>query len=142
MKTPTVKAKDIQHNWRVIDANGMVLGRLASRIAQILRGKHKPIYAPDVDTGDHVIVINAGKIRITGKKAQNKMYHHYSGYPGGLKTVSYEQMFAKNPERVVRLAVKGMLPHNMLGRRMYRKLRVYNGPEHPHVAQQPVAMEL
>ncbi|MBM3262133.1 MAG: 50S ribosomal protein L13 [candidate division Zixibacteria bacterium] len=142
MKTPTVRQQDVQHNWHVVDASGMVLGRLASAVAQILRGKHKPLYAPDVDNGDHVIVVNASKIRVTGNKAQDKLYRHHSGYPGGLKTVSYEQLFSRNPERVVRMAIKGMLPHNILGRQMYRKLRVYNGAAHPHDAQRPESKEL
>jgi large subunit ribosomal protein L13 len=111
-------------------------------VAQILRGKHKPIYSPHIDTGDYVVVINAGGIVVTGKKAQNKIYYHHSGYPGGLKTITYEKMFAKSPERVVRMAIKGMLPHNILGRNMYRKLRVYDGSEHPHNAQNPVQKDL
>lgn len=142
MKTPTVRMEDIKRDWHVIDARGKVLGRLASEVAKILRGKHKPIYSPHLDTGDHVVVINAGEIVVTGKKAQDKMYYHHSGYPGGLKTVPYEKMFAKSPERVVRMAIKGMLPHNTLGRNMYRKLRVYDGTEHPHHAQNPVLMDL
>jgi large subunit ribosomal protein L13 len=142
MKTPTVRMEDVTRAWHVIDANGKVLGRLASEVAQILRGKHKPIYSPHLDTGDHVVVINAGKIVVTGKKAQDKLYHHHSGYPGGLKSVPYEKMFARSPERVVRMAIKGMLPHNTLGRNMYRKLRVYDGAEHPHNAQNPIALDL
>jgi large subunit ribosomal protein L13 len=142
MKTPTVKVEEVEHDWHVIDASGKVLGRLASEVAQILRGKHKPIYSPHLDTGDYVVVINAGGIVVTGKKAQNKIYYHHSGYPGGLKTITYEKMFAKSPERVVRMAIKGMLPHNILGRNMYRKLRVYDGTEHPHNAQNPVQMDL
>jgi large subunit ribosomal protein L13 len=142
MKTPTVRVEDVVHGWHVIDASGKVLGRLASEVAQILRGKHKPIYSPHIDTGDYVVVINAGGIVVTGKKAQNKIYYHHSGYPGGLKTITYEKMFAKSPERVVRMAIKGMLPHNILGRNMYRKLRVYDGSEHPHNAQNPVQMDL
>ena len=134
--------EDVVHDWHVIDASGKVLGRLASEVAQILRGKHKPIYSPHIDTGDYVVVINAGGIVVTGKKAQNKIYYHHSGYPGGLKTITYEKMFAKSPERVVRMAIKGMLPHNILGRNMYRKLRVYDGTEHPHNAQNPVQMDL
>lgn len=141
MKTPTVRGKDIKRNWRVVDANGKVLGRLASQVAQILKGKHKPLYSPDTDNGDHVIIVNANKIQVTGAKAQNKVYYHHSGYPGGLKAVPYDRLFSKNPEKIVRMAIKGMLPHNILGRNMYRKLRVYNGPEHPHEAQCPVALE-
>ncbi len=142
MKTPTVSAADVQRDWLVIDADGKVLGRLASEVAQILRGKHKPTYSPHVDTGDHVVIINASKIVVTGRKAQQKIYYRHSQYPGGLKEVPYERMFAKSPERVVRMAVKGMLPHNTLGRMMYRKLKVYNGSEHPHEAQKPVALEI
>mgnify|MGYP001246311697 FL=1 len=142
MKTPTVSAADVQRDWLVIDADGKVLGRLASEVAQILRGKHKPTYSPHMDTGDHVVIINASKIVVTGRKAQQKIYYRHSQYPGGLKEVPYERMFAKNPERVVRMAVKGMLPHNTLGRMMYRKLKVYNGSDHPHEAQKPVALEI
>ena len=142
MKTPTVRASDVQRDWHVIDADGKVLGRLASEVAQILRGKHKPIYSPHVDTGDHVIIINASKIVVTGKKAEQKIYYRHSQYPGGLKAVPYARMFAKSPERVVRMAIKGMLPHNTLGRIMYRKLKVYNGSDHPHDAQKPAAMDL
>ena len=142
MKTPTVNAADVERDWHIIDAEGKVLGRLASEVAQILRGKHKPTYSPHVDTGDHVIIINASKIVVTGKKAQQKMYYRHSQYPGGLKSVSYERMFARSPERVVRMAVKGMLPHNTLGRMMYRKLKVYDGTEHPHDAQKPVVRDL
>lgn len=141
MKTPTVRGKDIQRNWRVVDANGKVLGRLASQVAQILKGKHKPLYSPDTDNGDHVIIVNANKIQVTGAKAQNKIYYHHSGYPGGLKAVPFDRIFSRNPEKILRMAIKGMLPHNTLGRNMYRKLRVYNGPEHPHEAQSPVALE-
>ena len=142
MKTPTVSAADVQRDWLVIDADGKVLGRLASEVAQILRGKHKPTYSPHMDTGDHVVIINASKIVVTGRKAQQKIYYRHSQYPGGLKEVPYERMFAKSPERVVRMAVKGMLPHNTLGRIMYRKLKVYNGSDHPHEAQKPMAMEI
>lgn len=142
MKTPTVRQKDVQHNWHVVDASGMVLGRLASHVAQILRGKHKPLYSPDADNGDHVIIVNASKVRVTGNKAQDKIYHHHSGYPGGLKAVPFERIFSRNPERIVRMAIRGMLPHNVLGRQLYRKLRVYNGSGHPHEAQRPVTMEL
>ena len=142
MKTPTVKAADIQRDWHVIDAKGQVLGRLASQVAQILRGKHKPTYSPHLDTGDHVIVVNANQVVVTGKKAQQKLYYHHSGYPGGLKAVPYERMFARYPDRVIRMAVKGMLPHNTLGRMMFRKLKVYSGPDHPHASQKPVPLEL
>ena len=142
MKTPIVSVNDIDRAWHIIDADGKVLGRLASEVAPILRGKHKPTYSPHMDTGDHVIIINASKIVVTGKKAQQKIYYSHSQYPGGLKSVPYERMFAKSPERVVRMAVKGMMPHNTLGRIMYRKLRVYDGADHPHDAQMPVTMEL
>ncbi|HLG50621.1 MAG TPA: 50S ribosomal protein L13 [Chloroflexota bacterium] len=136
-KTYTVKANEIQRNWYVVDATGQVLGRLATRIATILRGKHKPIYSPHLDVGDFVIVINAEKVRLTGKKLQQKVYYHHSGYPGGLKTVPVARLLATHPTRVIEHAVRGMLPHNALGRRMFRKLHVYAGPEHPHAAQQP-----
>ena len=142
MKTPTVKKEDLQRDWHVVDADGKVLGRLASEVAKILRGKHKPIYSPHLDTGDHVIVINAEKVVLTGKKPQNKLYYRHSGYPGGLKTISYERMAARHPDRALRMAIKGMLPHNALGRQIFRKLRVYAGAEHPHSAQKPVALEL
>lgn len=142
MKTPTVKAENIERQWHIVDGRGQVLGRLASQIAQILRGKTKPIYSPHVDTGDHVIVINASQVVVTGKKAEQKHYYRYSGYPGGLKAVPYEKVFARNPERVVRMAVKGMLPHTTLGRQMFRKLKVYNGATHPHAAQKPAPLKM
>lgn len=124
-----------------MDAEDRVLGRLASQVAQVLRGKHKPVYSPGVDTGDHVIVVNAGKIRVTGGKKQKKEYLHHSGYPGGLSATKFEEIFERNPERVVERAVRGMLPHNRLGRAMSRKLHVYPGPEHPHAAQKPEPLE-
>ncbi len=142
MKTPTAKMENLQRDWHLVDASGKVLGRLASEIAQILRGKHKPIYSPHLDTGDHVIVINAKKVVLTGKKPQNKIYYRHSGYPGGLKAISYEHLAAQDPERILRMAVKGMLPHNALGRQIFRKLRVYSGAEHPHSAQKPVGLEI
>ena len=142
MKTPTAKMENLQRDWHLVDASRKVLGRLASEIAQILRGKHKPIYSPHLDTGDHVIVINAKKVVLTGKKPQNKIYYRHSGYPGGLKAISYEPIAAQDPERILRMAVKGMLPHNALGRQIFRKLRVYSGAEHPHSAQKPVGLEI
>lgn len=142
MKTFSPKSKDIDRQWYVVDARNQVLGRLASHIAHILRGKHKPIFAPHVDTGDHVVVINADKVRITGRKAQQKKYTRYTGYPGGLRETVYEDMLKTYPERIIEHAVKGMLPHNRLGRQMYKKLRVYAGEEHPHHAQNPQPMEI
>ena len=134
MKTYAVKASEIQRSWFVVDAEGQVLGRLASEIAQILRGKHKPIYTPHMDTGDFVVVVNAEKIRVTGAKETQKFYYHHSGYPGGLRTQSTAEVRRKFPERLIEHAVKGMLPHNVLGRQMYRKLKVYAGAKHPHVS--------
>ena len=141
MKTPTVKSEQIERQWHLVDARGKVLGRLASQVAQILRGKTKPIYSPHIHTGDHVIVINASQVVVTGKKAEQKQYYKYSGYPGGLKAIPYQKLFARNPDRVVRMAVKGMLPHTPLGRQMFRKLKVYKGPTHPHAAQKPVLLK-
>ena len=137
MKTYYAKPAEIEREWLVVDATDMVLGRLASEIAKILKGKNKPTYTPHVDTGDFVIVVNADKIRLTGNKAEKKAYFHHSGYPGGLKEVSYQRMLERHPERVLEKAVKGMLPKNTLGRAMNRKLKVYAGPEHPHQAQKP-----
>jgi large subunit ribosomal protein L13 len=131
------KAGQIERKWYVLDAAGKPLGRVATEVARILRGKHKPIFTPHVDTGDHVIVINAGKVVLTGNKAAQKFAYRHSGYPGGLKKVSYGTLIANKPERAVMLAVKGMLPHNRLGRAMLKKVRVYAGSEHPHQAQQP-----
>ncbi|MBI4299508.1 MAG: 50S ribosomal protein L13 [Chloroflexi bacterium] len=135
MGTYSVKAKDLQHSWHVIDAEGMVLGRLATQVASLLLGKHKPMYAPHLDNGDHVIVVNAAKVRLTGKKAEQKSYIRHSGYPGGLKVVSFTEMMQRHPTRVVEKAVRGMLPHNALGEARFRKLKVYAGPTHPHAAQ-------
>lgn len=142
MKTFMAKAEEVQRKWYVVDATGKPLGRLASEVASILRGKNKPTYTPHVDTGDHVIVINAEKIVLTGNKLNNKIYRHHSGWPGGLKEMKYSQLMAKSPERVIELAVKGMLPHNSLGRKMFRKLKVYRGPEHEHQAQKPEVLEI
>ncbi|HJU97369.1 MAG TPA: 50S ribosomal protein L13 [Jiangellaceae bacterium] len=142
MRTFSPKPGDVQRQWHVIDATDVVLGRLATQAATLLRGKHKPVYAPHVDTGDFVIVINAEKVALTGTKRQNKVEHRHSGYPGGLRSTSYEELLARNPRRVVEKAVKGMLPHTSLGRHMLTKLKVYAGPEHPHQAQQPVPYEI
>ncbi len=142
MRTFSAKPHEIEREWFVVDATGMTLGRLASRIATILRGKHKPIYTPHVDCGDFVIVVNADKIHVTGRKLDQKMYYRHSGYPGGLKQISLRDQLDKHPERVIRLAVRGMLPKNRLGRQMIKKLKVYAEPDHPHQAQQPKPLEL
>ena len=137
MRTYTPSAKDIEHAWYVVDAEGQTLGRLATRVATVLRGKHKPTYTPHLDTGDFVIVVNADKVILSGQKAEQKLYHRHSGYPGGIKAVPFLAMLEKKPTEVVEKAVKGMLPKNKLGRAMSRKLKVYAGPDHPHAAQQP-----
>jgi large subunit ribosomal protein L13 len=142
LKTYSAKKEEVQRKWYIVDAEGKVLGRLASQIARILRGKHKPIYTPHVDTGDHVIVINAEKVRLTGRKWEQKVYYRHSGYPGGLKEIVAEKMRREHPERVIEHAVWGMLPKNRLGRKMMKKLRVYAGPDHPHQAQKPEPLEL
>jgi large subunit ribosomal protein L13 len=142
VKTVTVKAEEIERDWYVVDAEGQTLGRLASRIAPILKGKHKPIYSPHLDCGDFVVVVNAEKVRVTGRKLDQKLYHRHSGYPGGLTSVTLRNQLARHPERVIQSAVKGMLPKNRLGRRMMKKLKVYAGGEHPHRAQQPEPLEL
>ena len=142
MRTFSPTPTDIQRTWHVIDADGMVLGRLATEVANLLRGKHKPIYAPHVDTGDFVIVVNADKVVLTANKLDKKVAYRHSGYPGGLKAVPYTELLAKRPERAVEKAIKGMLPHTTLGRQMASKLKVYAGPEHPHQAQQPVPYEI
>jgi len=142
MKTYTPKAYEIDRRWWVVDADGKVLGRLASEIAGILRGKHKPMFSPHLDTGDFVVVINADKIRVTGNKAETKTYFRHTGYMGGDKFTPFKDMMARHPERVIELAVKGMLPKNNLGRLMRRKLRVYTGAEHPHEGQQPQVLEV
>jgi large subunit ribosomal protein L13 len=136
------KSSDVQRQWHVIDASDVVLGRLASQAARLLRGKHKPVYAPHVDTGDFVIIINAAKVALTGAKRENKIAYRHSGYPGGLKAVRYTELLEKRPDRAVEKAIKGMLPHNTLGRQMASKLKVYAGPEHPHQAQKPVPYEI
>ncbi len=142
MKTFSAKPQTAERNWLLVDAEGLTLGRMATEIATRLRGKHKPEYTPHVDTGDFVVVINADKVRVTGRKASRKMYHAHSGYPGGLRSTSFEKLMERAPERAVKLAVKGMLPRTTLGRAMFRKLKVYAGSEHPHGAQQPRSIEL
>jgi large subunit ribosomal protein L13 len=137
MKTFSAKAHEVNRDWYVIDATGKTLGRLASEVARRLRGKHKPIYTPHVDTGDYIIVVNADKVHVTGRKATDKMYYHHTGYIGNLKSANFEKMQEQAPGRVIELAVKGMLPKNPLGRAMIRKLKVYAGSEHQHAAQQP-----
>lgn len=142
MKSYVAKPLEIERKWYVVDAEGKTLGRLASEVAKILRGKHKPIYTPHVDTGDHVIVINAEKVKVTGKKVDQKMYRWHTGYIGHLKERTFREMNQRQPEKIVELAIKGMLPHNSLGRQMYRKLNVYAGPEHKHSAQKPEVLEI
>ncbi len=142
MKTYMAKAADIERKWYVVDAEGKTLGRLAVEVAKVLRGKNKPTFTPHVDTGDHVIVVNADKIVLTGKKLIQKTYFRHSGYPGGTTFTTAGKMLADKPERVIELAVKGMLPKNSLGRDMFRKLQVYRGPEHPHAAQKPEVLEI
>ena len=137
MRTYTPKAGEIQHDWYVIDAAGLTLGRLASQIASVLRGKHKPTYSPHMDCGDFVIVVNAHKIRVTGRKLDQKFYYRHSGYPGGLKAISLRDQLDRHPDRVIQLAVRGMLPKNRLGRQMIKKLKIYATPDHTHEAQQP-----
>jgi len=141
-KTYTTKPSDVKREWYIVDAEGKTLGRLASRIAAVLRGKGKPIYSPSVDTGDYVIVVNADKVIVTGRKLDEKMYYRHTGYPGGLVTTSLRTQLAKHPERVLMAAVRGMLPHNRLGRAMFKKLKVYAGTEHPHSAHKPKKLEL
>ena len=142
MRTFSPKAADVTRQWHVIDAKDVVLGRLASQVAILLRGKHKPIFAPHVDTGDFVIVINADKVALTGNKREQKMAYRHSGYPGGLKAKPYGELLAERPDRAIEKAVRGMLPHNSLGRQMLKKLKVYAGPNHPHQAQAPVPFEI
>ena len=136
------KKEDVQREWYVVDAAGQTLGRLAARVARILRGKHKPTYSPSVDTGDFVVVVNAEKIHVTGRKLDQKIYYRYSGYPGGLKEITLRNLLQRHPARVIEHAVRGMLPKNRLGRQMFKKLKVYAGPDHPHAAQQPKQLEL
>ncbi len=142
MKTVSMRAQDVERSWYVVDAENRTLGRLASAIAHRLRGKHKPEYTPHVDTGDYIVVVNAAKVRVTGKKETGKIYHRHSGYPGGIRSTSLNKLRQTHPERIVEKAVKGMLPRNPLGRAMFRKLKVYPGPDHPHAAQQPQVIEI
>ncbi len=142
MRTISAKEQDIQRDWYVIDAQGQTLGRLATRVATLLRGKHKPIYTPHVDCGDYVVIVNAEKIHVTGQKMTQKKYYRHSGYPGGIKEVTLRDQLRKFPDRVIEAAVRGMLPRNRLGRRMFKKLKVYSGPNHPHEAQKPQSMNL
>lgn len=142
MRTFTATPATINHKWYVVDATDKVLGRLSTEVASRLRGKHKAEYTPHMDTGDYIVIINAEKIRVTGNKAQNKMYYRYSGYIGGLKQMNFENLLAKAPEQIIERAVKGMLPKGPLGRDMYRKLKVFSGPQHDHIAQQPIPLEI
>ncbi|MFC4655320.1 50S ribosomal protein L13 [Rheinheimera sp.] len=142
MKTFTAKPESVQRDWYVVDASGKTLGRLATEIAARLRGKHKPEYTPHVDTGDYIVVVNAEKVAVTGKKAQDKMYYSHSGFPGGIKEINFEKLIAKKPEMVLEAAIKGMLPKGPLGRAMFRKLKVYAGAEHQHAAQQPQVLDI
>lgn len=142
MKTFSAKPDEVRRDWFLVNADGKTLGRLSTEIARRLRGKHKPEYTPHVDTGDYIVVVNADKIRVTGNKMKDKMYHRYTGYVGNLKTMSLEKLMQEKPERALQYAVKGMLPRNPLGRKMFSKLRVFAGPEHTHAAQQPVPLEI
>lgn len=142
MKTFSAKPETVQHDWYLVDAAGKTLGRLAAEIAHRLRGKHKPEYTPHVDTGDYIVVVNADKVQVTGTKAKNKIYYTHSEFPGGIKDISFEKLIDRAPTRALEVAVKGMLPHNPLGRAMFRKLKVYAGTEHPHAAQQPQTLNI
>ena len=142
MKTYSAKPGEVGQNWLLIDAEGLTLGRMAAAISARLRGKHKAEYTPHVDTGDFIVVINAEKVQVTGNKRADKMYHTHSGYPGGLKSLTFNEMLERSPEKIIKLAVKGMLPRNSLGRAMFKKLKVYAGAEHPHAAQQPRPIEI
>jgi len=142
MKTLSAKPESVRRDWYVVDAAGKTLGRLSSGIASRLRGKHKPEYTPHVDTGDYIVIVNAEKIAVTGKKTSDKMYHRHSGYIGGLKSISFDKLIVKAPEQIIEIAVKGMLPKGPLGREMFKKLKVYAGEVHPHTAQQPQALEI
>ena len=142
MPTYSPKASEIERAWHIVDAEGLVLGRLATEVAAILRGKHKPIFAPHIDTGDHVVIINADKVVLTSGKAEKKKIYRHSGFPGGIKEQTFADLHAKKPEEAVRRAIRGMLPHTRLGRAQLKKLKVYAGPNHPHAAQQPQALEL
>ncbi len=142
MKTFSAKPDAVVRDWYLVDAAGKTLGRLAAEIAHRLRGKHKPEYTPHVDTGDYIVVVNAEKIAVTGKKATDKIYYHHTEFPGGIKDISFEKLIERAPERALQTAVRGMLPHNPLGRAMFKKLKVYAGTEHPHVAQQPQTLNI
>lgn len=142
MKTFIAKPETVQRDWFVVDAADKTLGRLAAEVASRLRGKHKPEYTPHVDTGDYIVVVNAKQVRVTGNKAKDKIYHHHTGYPGGLKSISFEKLIDKAPERTIQNAIKGMLPKGPLGRAMFKKLKVYAGAEHPHTAQQPQELNI
>jgi large subunit ribosomal protein L13 len=142
MKTYQAKKETAEHRWFLVDAEGKILGRLATEVARLLRGKHKPTYTPHTDTGDFVVVVNAEKVALTGKKMKDKKYYHYTGYPGGIREATAEKLLARKPTEVVRHAIKGMLPRTSLGRQMLRKLKIYAGPNHPHEAQRPVSLGL
>jgi len=142
MKTYQAKKEEVDHKWYLVNAEGKVLGRLSAELVKILKGKNKPTYTPHIDTGDFVVVINAGKVTLTGKKMKDKIYYHHTGYPGGIKEMNAEKLLAKKPTEMIRMAVKGMLPKNSLGRQMIRKLKIYAGPNHPHEAQKPVTINL
>tara|TARA_B100001248_G_scaffold213432_1_gene167900 strand:- start:116 stop:544 length:429 start_codon:yes stop_codon:yes gene_type:complete len=142
MKTYSANAESVKRDWYVVDAEGKTLGRLASEVASRLRGKHKPEFTPHVDTGDYIVVVNAEKVAVTGNKATDKIYYSHTEYPGGIKDISFQELVDKAPERVIQSAVKGMLPRGPLGREMFRKLKIYAGPEHPHTAQQPQQLDL
>ena len=142
MKTFSAKAEEVKRGWYIVDAKGKTLGRIATKIAHRLRGKHKPEFTPHVDTGDYIVVINAKEVAVTGEKTTNKVYRRHTGYPGGLKSITFDKLLASFPERVIQNAVKGMLPKNSLGRDMFRKLKVYSGAEHPHQAQNPAILEV
>ena len=142
MKTFSAKPQDVRREWHLVDATDKTLGRLASEVAFRLRGKHKPEYTPHVDTGDHIVIVNAEKVKVTGKKMEDKIYHHHTGYIGNLKSIPLGDLMDKHPTRAIESAVKGMLPKNKLGRAMYKKLHVYAGPEHPHAAQQPADLDI
>jgi large subunit ribosomal protein L13 len=142
MKTYQAKKEELEYKWYLVNAEGKVLGRLATELAKILKGKNKPTYTPHVDTGDFVIVVNAGKVTLTGKKMKDKIYYHHTGYPGGIKEMNAEKLLAKKPTEMIRMAVRGMLPKNSLGRQMLRKLKIYGGPNHPHDAQKPISLEI
>ncbi|MCG8380111.1 MAG: 50S ribosomal protein L13 [Proteobacteria bacterium] len=142
MKTYTAKPAEIKRDWFVVDASGKALGRLASEIARRLRGKHKAEYTPHMDTGDYIVVINAKEVKVSGNKSRDKLYHHHTGYPGGIKTINFEKLIEKKPEKIIETAVKGMLPKGPLGREMFRKLKVYPDANHRHAAQQPQALEI